>query len=704
MPPEGVAYPAPEPLPPFRDPADLRRRAAEVLLPPNRMLVSEAAEKYRYLHNPGGGYSGPYRNDKVPYGRGPQDVLTSRDFEGMILASSAQSAKTEITLLNWVSYSVCCDPADMLLVEKTDKDARDFSKRRLDRMIDHSPDIRRRLLDDNVFDKTFRGMMVTIGAPTINTLSGKPIPRVAFTDYDRMPEDIDEEGAPFDLGRKRTQTFGSAGMTAAESSPGYPVLKSGWQPATPHEAPPTKGILALYNRGDRRRLYWPCPSCGEYFEGDFHHLRWPGMEKPDDDGHRALGLDPAEAALNCWMVCPVGCVIEPSSRVDMLAKAVWLIEGETITAAGKINGTPRQSRIASFWVKGVAAAFSTWGQLVERYLTALAEYETSGSETALKTTVNVDQGLPYLPKAADRDASVAIETLIARAESSAHPLLKAPGEACYLTAAVDVQANRFDVMVRAWGPRRESWIVDWHRIFKAEDDTRPVDPANHAEDWQLIIDRVLKTTYPVLGDASRRAVVARVMIDSAGAKGVTAQAYAFWRRCRKLGFANRILLGKGTASTTAPRIAERLPDTNRKDRKAKARGEVPVWFFQTDMLKDEIDLQLQVMHPGEGYVHLSPELLNPNAPHPFFEELTAEERTPAGKWVKVKDRNEVLDLMVMTHAASLQMKADRIDWDHPPAWAMPLSGPSPWIMASGEAAPGVGAPQKRVRRVRSKGI
>ena len=26
------------------------------------------------------------------------------------------------------------------------------------------------------------------------------------------------------------------------------------------------GILSLYNRGDRRRWYWPCPHCGEYFQ------------------------------------------------------------------------------------------------------------------------------------------------------------------------------------------------------------------------------------------------------------------------------------------------------------------------------------------------------------------------------------------------------------------------------------------------------
>nr|WP_261912952.1 phage terminase large subunit family protein [Salmonella enterica] len=25
-------------------------------------------------------------------------------------------------------------------------------------------------------------------------------------------------------------------------------------------------ILSLYNRGDRRRWYWPCPHCGDWFQ------------------------------------------------------------------------------------------------------------------------------------------------------------------------------------------------------------------------------------------------------------------------------------------------------------------------------------------------------------------------------------------------------------------------------------------------------
>jgi phage terminase large subunit GpA-like protein len=66
-------------------------------------------------------------------------------------------------------------------------------------------------------------MLFTLSWPTISELSGKPIPRLWLSDYDRMPQNVDGEGAPFDLARKRAQTFKRYGMTVAESSPGFAV-------------------------------------------------------------------------------------------------------------------------------------------------------------------------------------------------------------------------------------------------------------------------------------------------------------------------------------------------------------------------------------------------------------------------------------------------------------------------------------------------
>lgn len=114
--------------------------------------------------------------------------------------------------------------------------------------------------DNNVYDRTFlAGNYLKIGWPSVNIMSSSDYKCVALTDYDRFPEDIDGEGDAFSLASKRTTTFMSSGMTLVESSPGRDVKDVKWRRTSPHEAPPTTGILSLYNRGDRRRWYWPCP-------------------------------------------------------------------------------------------------------------------------------------------------------------------------------------------------------------------------------------------------------------------------------------------------------------------------------------------------------------------------------------------------------------------------------------------------------------
>lgn len=661
--------PAPPPLRAYADPADLRRRAAEVLLPPRRMRVSEAAVKYRRLDNPGGGYVGAWDNAVVPMMVEPMDVLTSRQYGAEIFVGPAQSAKTDALGINWVAHSVICDPADMMMIQTTEAEARDFSRRRIDRLNRSSPAVGSRLMPtrsaNNVYDKTYRGMILTLGHPSISTLSGKPIPRVYLTDYDRMPEDIDGEGAPFALAQKRTQTFGSAAMTVVESSPGRPALKARWSPSTPHEAPPTTGILALYNMGTRCRWYWPCLDCREWFEGNFASLTWPE------------GLSATDAAAAAEMVCPhCGCCMASRHKRELNARGLWVGEGQTVTVDGDRTGERLASRIASYWLKGPAAVFVGWDELVYRYLLAKADFENTGAEESLKTTVNVDQAEPYLPAALQTQNLLDASALANRVED--YPLKSVPPGVLFLTVFIDVQGNRFDVMVRGWGADMESWIVDWFQIFRtetADGEERLLDPATHAADWDLLFDKVIDRGWPLTGAPETEMLAARVCIDSGGGPGVTEKAYKFWRKARRKGKASRVLLTKGEGSLKAPRLAVTFPDSKRKDRYAGARGEIPVGLFNANLMKDEVDAELHLGEPGPGYVHFSQGLLaDDGPPHPFFEQMTAEVRLDTGKWDRKQPRNEAWDQMVGTRVGVLSLKADRINWDRPPVWAMREDG------------------------------
>lgn len=409
-----------------------RTDSCYILRAPRRMRVADAVAQYMRVPM-GAGNSVPWDPLVAPYVIEPMNCLASREYDAVIFVGPARTGKTIGLIDGWVIYNVICDPADMLIIQMTEEKAREHSKKRLARTFRVSPEVVSRLSpnknDNNVYDRTFlAGNYLKIGWPSVNIMSSSDYKCVALTDYDRFPEDIDGEGDAFSLASKRTTTFMSSGMTLVESSPGRDVKDVKWRRTSPHEAPPTTGILSLYNRGDRRRWYWPCPHCGEYFQ-------------PCGDvvaGFRDIA-DPVLASEAAYIQCP-SCSgrILPEQKRELNGRGVWLRDGESINADGSRYGDPRRSRIASFWMEGPAAAYQTLSQLVYKLLTAEQEYETTGSEETLKTVINTDWGLPYLPRASMEQRKS--ELLEQRAEPV--PSRSVPDGVNFLVATVDVQAGR----------------------------------------------------------------------------------------------------------------------------------------------------------------------------------------------------------------------------------------------------------------------
>ena len=666
---------------------------AKLLRPPKRRTVAECAGKYRYLNN-AGAYVGPWLNTKAPYLIEPMNELDSREFEGVVFIGPAQSGKTDALILNWVTFSVKADPMDMIIYSPTNASARDFSMRRIDRLHRHSKKVGAALLKnrdaDNVFDKHYsNGMLLTLGWPTVDQLSGKPVPRVALTDYDRMDDDIGGDGSPYDLAVKRTTTFGSFKMALAESSPSKPIEDLRWIPSSPHEAPPAKGILALYNRGDRRRWYWPCPHCSGYFEGRFTHLEWDDLN------------DPLASAETVRMRCPhCGHAISPDDRHEMQQWGMWVRDGEGVDAKGRRFGRPRRTSIASFWLNGVAAAFTTWKRLVETYLAAEEEYRTTGSEEALKKFYNTDLGEPYIPKAADTDRLP--EHLRSRAEvlpvldgdesdkdlidriagapkgDVRHLVPMVPAGVRFLVANVDVQKNMFVVQVHGICPGNpfDIVVIDRFRIRKSKrkdpsGEREWVKPATYLEDWDLLIEQVMDRTYELADGSGRRMAVKMTTCDSGGyAKGkgesTTTMAYNFYRRLVRDNLHGRFHLTKGDHSPGVPRARINYPDASHKDKFSAARGDVPVLLFNSNVLKDGLHSRLDCIEPGKGMV-MFPDWL----PDWWFQELCSERRTTKGWELAPHSRNEGWDLLYycIGVCVSQLLLVEGINWDNPPRWA-----------------------------------
>ncbi|WP_392440220.1 phage terminase large subunit family protein [Edwardsiella piscicida] len=641
------------------------------LKPPRRMRVSEAVGKYMRVPKSAGN-SVAWDPNVSPYVLEPLDCLSSREFDAVIFVGPARTGKTVALVDGWIVYNICCDPSDMLIVQISEEKAREHSKKRLDRTFRCSPAVRRRMSprrnDNNVHDKILRdGSYLKIGWPSVNIMSSSDYRFVALTDYDRLPEDINGEGDAFSLASKRTTTFMSAGMTLVESSPGRDIVDTKWKRTTPHEAPPSTGILSLYNRGDRRRWYWPCPHCGEFFQ--------PIMENVV--GYRD-NPDPMEASEAARAQCPhcMG-LIEPHQKRELNARGIWLRDGETSSADGKRSGTPRRSRIASFWMEGPAAAYQTWAQLIYKILTAEQEYEATGSEETLKTVINTDCGQPYMPRRSLESRKS--DVLMARAEVIEKRVV--PEGVRFLIATVDVQGGknrRFVVQIIGYGADGERWVVDRYNIrysmrVNENGESQPIHPASFAEDWDLLRTDVLDKTYPLESSPDIRMPILAMGVDSGGEDGVTDNAYTFWRRCRRDGESRRVYLLKGDSVSRSKLISRSYPDnTDRSDRRAKARGDVPIYLLQTDKLKDRISGALSRDIPGPNYIHF-PDWLG----EWFYEELTYEERDISGKWRKPgHGANEAFDLFCYAHAIAILRGYERINWESPPVWARLPTEPS----------------------------
>lgn len=670
---------------------------SKVFVPPRTMTVPEWAEEFRYINQPGA-YVGDWHNDTTPYMVEPAEELTSPAFMGEVFVGPAQCAKTDALIVNWIGYSATTDPQDMIIYSPTFTAARDFSMRRVDRLHRHTKEVGAALVknkdSDNKFDKHYtNGMMLSLSYPSVTELAGKPIGRAALTDYDRIDDDIGGDGNAFDLASKRTTTFGSYRMTLAESSPSREITNYK-KIVTGHAAPPTTGILSLYNRGDRRRWYWPCPACGSYFEGRWEHIKW--------DHEKTSNMEKSETA---YMECPhCAEAISMQQRRQMNIEGVWLKDGQRIVndpeRGVRTVGKPRRSNIASFWLMGVAAGLTTWTNLVKSYLDAEDEYESTGEETALAKFYNTDIGVPYIPKNIANDNTRLPETLMGRVEPWGKK--KVPKAVRFLLGVIDVQANSFVVQIIGVAPGKpyDLYLVDRFSIRysdrsdpsspEGQDNKLWVQPGAYLEDWDKITEQVMRARYPLDDDSGREMTIKLTLCDSGGKAGVTARAYDFYRKVAAEGWLGRFHLVKGDATPASPRARITRPDADKKSG-AGARGEIPVLLLNPNINKDDLNNRLDVMVPGYGMIHFPSWLISAVKADDmswFFSEMTSENRVPGKGWEKVLRRNEAWDLFYycIGACASSLLNVEKLDWDRPPVFALPWDTNPLVISAEADAA------------------
>lgn len=587
--------------------------------PPPRLTVSQWADANRYLSPEASAEPGRWSTARAEYQRGLMDALSDPAVTEVVVMKSAQVGYTEV-LGNIVGFFMAQDPAPILVVQPTVEMGEAWSKDRLAPMLRDSPALRDVVADpksrssgSTLLHKTFEGGHLTIaGANSAASLASRPIRLVLFDEVDRYPASAGAEGDPVTLGRKRTATFWNRKVLLG---------------STPTVAGRSR-IETAYEGSDKRRFWVPCPRCGEHQVLRWQRVRWDGD-------------DPATAAYHC-----AGC------------EAGWS-DGERWAAVrlGEWRAEAPFRGVAGFHVNELVSPWRRLAETVQDFLDA-----KRGGVEMMKAWVNTALGETWQ----ERGEAPDWERLLERRET--FPLGVVLVGAVVLTAGVDVQRDRLECDIWAWGPGYESWLVETTALHG--------DPA--APEVWADLRELLDRTWPAAdgGDGMR---VAKIGVDTGGTDTqATYRALRAWADPRVVP-----LKGKEGWNRTVPVSGPTSVDVTAGGRKLR-RG-LKLWTVAVNTLKSEFYQQLWLSRgDGVGYppgwVHL-PEGLEAEA----VKQLVAEQLVAVNdrrgfarqEWRKLRDRNERLDCRNYARAALSVLGADRYGDRFWAMWRRPASAPEP---------------------------
>ena len=274
----------------------------------------------------------------------------------------------------------------------------------------------------------------------------------------------------------------------------------------------------------------------------------------------------------------------------------------------------------------VWAAYSpqrSWASIVEEFESALIALDR-GDVGPMQLFVNETLGETW-EMAGERSDDHALQE---RAKAEGLALHVVPAGGLILTSGIDVQRDRWEIAVWAWGRGMESWTVDHHVIEG--------NPANE-DDWEPVA-QYLQRRYVQAWHGGSLGISA-TSIDSSD----QTQAVYNWVRKHQHALPN-LRAVKGSSEENRPVLGpSSSQEVNWRGQKWP-RG-VKLWSVGTDTAKDLLLGQLSIDKPGPGFVHMSADL-----PREWFEQLTAEQRVltrvqgrQVYRWVPRRKRNEVLD-------------------------------------------------------------
>lgn len=550
-----------------------------------------------------------------PYQRGILEAMSDPRVESVTVMKSARVGYTKM-INAAVAYHMARDPCTMMIVQPTDDDAKGYAEDEIEPMLRDTPALQGLVAQQGTRDTGNRiqrkkfpgGSLRIIGAHSPRGFRRVTIKVMMFDEVDGYAPTAGEEGDQIKLGIMRTETFWDRKILAGST----PTLDS------------TSRIKKRFEAGDQRYFHVPCPECK-----DLQILVW--------DQFRWSKGDPESVRYHC-IHCdyPI-----PHSKKRWMMENAEKLGGGWIATKPEVKGS--NGRIhASFhiWAAYSYSPNAEWPQLVSEWLASHKNIEER------KTFINTVRGETYKGEGDAPDW----KRLYDRREQ--YPTNIVPAGGRVLLAGVDVQANRIEVEIVAYGRNMRSWSVDYRVIMGKTDVLTGDDSA-----WPKLAD-ILNETWPHAGcDAELQIQV--MGVDT----GYNTQAVYNW--CSQWP-GNRVLALDGRDSYQMVLGNPKPVDIDHAGKK-KRRG-LMLWPVGVSMIKTELYGWLKQEKPTDesgdplpdGWCHF------PMYGDEYFQQLTAEEIMPRlvkgyrrYHWEKTRERNEALDCRVYARAASGLLGIDR---------------------------------------------
>lgn len=522
------------------------------------------------------------------------DAVADPSVREIWVMKSAQVGWTEI-LGNAVGYFVDQDPSPMLMIQPTLDMAEAWSKDRLAPMLRDTPalrdqvkDVRTRDSGNTLLHKQFPGGHITMaGANSAASLASRPVRVVLCDEVDRYPSSAGTEGDPIKLAQKRSATFWNRRFLAGST----PTVKG------------SSRVEIGYNASDRRRYFVPCPHCNEFQVLRWKQVKWPEA-KPDE----------------AFYVCEhCGGVIDDGARAGMIREGEW-------RATAPFKG------IAGFHIW---EAYSPWRKLSD----IVSDFLTAQSfPDLLRVWVNTSLGETWEDRSGER---LEAEVLSDRADEYAPWTV--PSAAVFAVAGIDVQHDRIEGGVYAFGPGEECWAVAHEVIYGS-----PMDEKT----WAQVDDLRARTI--AREDGAQVPIIASCV--DAGDGATTGFVLDYCRARRR----QNVLAVKGQSQAGKPAIG-RPTKVDVNVRGVLLQKGAELWPVGSDTIKGVLMARLR----DEGFVHFPAGM-----PDSYYEQLTSERvitkfthGVPRRVWSKPNGaRNEALDCLVYAYAAACFAGLKRANW------------------------------------------